>query len=91
MTAEKIEIVYPDDSFAQFGGHVIERLFQTRAEMRDLGEKRYRVRVTIETFPLGDDSPSPVGRGTKGEGLTATATPLTPALSQGEREVDANG
>ncbi len=54
MTTEKIEIVYPDDSFAQFGGHVIERLFQTRAEMRDLGKKRYRVRVTIETFPLGE-------------------------------------
>jgi hypothetical protein len=55
MTSEKIETIWPDESFAQFGGHVIDRLFNTRHEMREL-RGRYRVRVTIETFPLGEKS-----------------------------------
>ncbi len=67
MTSEKIEIVWPDKSFAQFGGHVMERLFETKKEMSKLKDMRYRVRVTIETFPLGAGSQEP-GAGEDADG-----------------------
>ena len=50
MTSDTVEMVWPDTNFAQFGGHVLERLFHARAQMRSdtLREKRFKVRVTIE-------------------------------------------
>lgn len=50
------ETIYPDDSFSQFGGHVLERLFQTKYEMARMRDQRFTVRVTIETHPI--DAPS---------------------------------
>jgi hypothetical protein len=49
---QTIETVWPDDSFAQFGGHVLQRLFEVKDEMASVREKRYRVRVTIEIDPM---------------------------------------
>ena len=50
MTSDTVEMVWPDSNFAQFGGHVLERLFHARAQMQSdaLCEKRFKVRVTIE-------------------------------------------
>ena len=48
---QTIEADWPGDSFAQFGGHVLERLFEMKAELAHLGDKRFRVRVTIEIDP----------------------------------------
>jgi hypothetical protein len=50
MTRETIETVWPAENFAQFGVRVQERLFQTREDMSKLRDRRYRVRVTIETL-----------------------------------------
>jgi hypothetical protein len=50
MTSETVEIVWPDSNFAQFGGHVLERLFHARTQLQSdaFREKRFTVRVTIE-------------------------------------------
>ena len=48
---EVLETVWPDESFAQFGGHVLERLARTKEGMKALRHKRFRVRVTIEMDP----------------------------------------
>ena len=50
--SSSFETVWPDESFSQFGGHVLEHLYQTKAEMARLGKRRFRVRVTIEIYPL---------------------------------------
>jgi hypothetical protein len=52
---ETIQIVWPDENFAQFGGHVLEHLFQSGEEMARLSNKRYTVRVTIEIIELPTD------------------------------------
>ncbi len=50
MTSDTVEMVWPDSNFAQFGGHVLERLFHARAQIQSDAsrEKRFKVRVTIE-------------------------------------------
>lgn len=51
ITSDTVEMVWPDSNFAQFGGHVLERLFHARTQMQSdpaLREKRFTVRVTIE-------------------------------------------
>lgn len=50
MTSDTVEMVWPDSNFAQFGGHVLQRLFHARAQMQadTFREKRFKVRVTIE-------------------------------------------
>jgi hypothetical protein len=50
MTSDTVEMIWPDSNFAQFGGHVLERLFHARTQMQSdaLHEKRFTVRVTIE-------------------------------------------
>jgi hypothetical protein len=61
MTEPKtIETVWPDKSFGQFGGHVLEHLFDTQEEFRSgaLAGKRFRVRVTIEIEPVAEENAS---------------------------------
>jgi hypothetical protein len=65
---ERFETTWPDKSFAQFGGHVLERLFVLHNELANavgdfrlsaLGEtparhKQFTVRVTVEVQPIAD-------------------------------------
>lgn len=53
------------------------------ASLTDGDEPVSKVRLS-ELFTF---SPSPVGRGNKGEGYAPVATPLTPTVSQREREM----
>lgn len=57
VLAEQVfETVWPDKSFAQFGGHVLERLFDTHREIATLGRRRFQVRVTIEVEPIQEEA-----------------------------------
>lgn len=49
---ETFETTWPGKSFAQFGGHVLERLLALDKRLRLDESKRYTVRVTIETLEI---------------------------------------
>jgi hypothetical protein len=53
--AEVFETVWPDKSFAQFGGHVLERLFDTHREIAAIGDRRFSVKVIIEVGPIPEE------------------------------------